>query len=95
MCPKEYTYKVMLTLLQEEKWSLEEVCRGRDELVTLKDKEIATTQRALLDTQEILKCLTEESASLKGKLEGNSEQIQSLEIDVLTLQVSVLSLSPC
>ena len=66
---------------------MEEVCRGKDEVVTVKEQEIAAKQRALSEAERLVGSLAEECAALKGKLEGNTEQILSLQVDIQTLQV--------
>ena len=66
---------------------MEEVCRGKDEVVTVKEQEIAAKQRALSEAERQVRSLAEECAALKGKLEGNTEQILSLQVDIQILQV--------
>ena len=66
---------------------MEEVCRGKDEVVTVKEQEIAAKQRALSEAERQVGSLAEECAALKGKLEGNTEQMLSLQVDIQTLQV--------
>ena len=66
---------------------MEEVCQGKDEVVAVKEQEIAANQRALSEAEQQVGSLAEECAALKGKLEGNTEQILSLQADIETLQV--------
>ena len=73
--------------LQREKSGMEEVCRGKDEMVAVKEQEITAKQRALSEAEQQVGSLAEECAALKGKLEGNTEQILSLQADIQTLQV--------
>ena len=74
--------------LQTEKSGMEEVCQGKDEMVAMKEQEIAAKQRALSEAEQQVGSLAEECAALKGKLEGGTEQILSLQADVQTLQVT-------
>ena len=67
---------------------MEEVCQGKDEMVAVKEQEIAAKQRALSEAEQLVESLTENCAALKGKLEGNKEQILSLKADIHTLQVT-------
>ena len=67
---------------------MEEVCQGKDEAMAAKEQEIAAKQRALSEAEQQLGSLAEECAALKGKLEGNTEQIRSLQADIQTLQVT-------
>ena len=66
---------------------MEEVCQGKDEMVAVKEQEIAAKQRALSEAEQQVGSLAEECAALKSKLEGNTEQILSLQADIQTLQV--------
>ena len=66
---------------------MEEVCQGKDEAMAVKEQEIAAKQRALSEAEQQVGCLAEECAALKGKLEGNTEQLLSLQADIQTLQV--------
>ena len=71
---------------------MEEVCQGKDEAMAVKEKEIAAKQRALSEVEQQVGSLTGECAALKGKLEGNTEQIFSLKADIETLQVLLTTL---
>ena len=73
--------------LQTEKSGVEEICQGKDEVVAAKEQEIAAKQRTLSEAEQQVGSLAEECAALKGKLEGNTEQILSLQVDIETLQV--------
>ena len=67
---------------------MEEVCQGKDELVAVKEQEIASKQKALSEAEQQVGSLVKKCAALKGNLEGNTEQILSLQADVQTLQVT-------
>ena len=67
---------------------MEELCQGKDEVIAVKEQEIAVKQRGLSEAEQQVTSLAEECAALKGKLEGNTEQILSLRADVQTLQVN-------
>ena len=56
-----------------------EVCQGKDEVVAVKEQEIVVQQRALSEAEQRVSSLAEECAALKGRLEGHSEQILSLQ----------------
>ena len=71
---------------------MEEVCQGKDEVVAAKEQEIAANQRALSEAKQQVGSLAEECAALKGKLEGNTEQILSLQAHIETLQVTCIFL---
>ena len=75
-------------LLQTEKSGMEEVCQGKDEVIAVKEQEIVVKKRALSEAEQRVGSLAEECAALKGKLEGNMEQILSLQADLQTLQVT-------
>ena len=66
---------------------MEEVCQGKDEVVAVKEQVITAKQRELSEAEQQVESLTEECANLKGKLEGNTEQILSLQAEIQTLQV--------
>ena len=61
---------------------MEEVCQGKDEAMAVKEQEIAARQRALSEAEQQVGSLADECAALKGKLEGNTEQILSLQADI-------------
>ena len=63
---------------------MEEVCQGKDEMVAVKEQEIAAKQRTLSEVEQQVGSLTDECAALKGELEG---RILSLQEDIQTLQV--------
>ena len=67
---------------------MEEVCQGKDEAMAVKEQEIAAKQRDLSEVEQQVGSLAGECAALKGKLEGNTEQILSLQADIQTLQVT-------
>ena len=70
--------------MQIEKSGLEEVCKGKDEV-------LAAKERALSDERQMVSLLTKKCASLKGTLEGKAEEIQSLQAHNRTLQVRLFS----
>ena len=65
------------------------MCQGKDEVVAVKEQEIAAQQRALSEGEQRVSSLAEECAALKGRLEGHSEQILSLQVDTRTLRVLI------
>ena len=65
------------------------MCQGKDEVVAVKEQEIAAQQRALSEAEQRVSSLAEECAALKGRLEGHSEQILNLQAHTNTLQVSL------
>ena len=65
------------------------MCQGKDEVVAVKEQEIAVQQKALSETEQRVSSLAEECAALKGRLEGHSEQILSLQVDNRTLRVLI------
>ena len=69
------------------------MCQGKDEVVAVKEQEIAAQQRALSEAEQRVNSLAEECAALKGRLEGHSEQILSLQAHNNTLQVALPALS--
>ena len=73
--------------MQVEKSGLEEVCQGKDEVLTAKEQEIAAKERALSDERQRVSSLTDECATLMGRLEGKTEEIESLQAHCRTLQV--------
>ena len=60
--------------------------------MAMKEQEIAAKQRALSEAEQQVGSLAGECAALKGKLEGNTEQIFSLQADIQTLQVLLTTL---
>ena len=75
--------------MQLERSGLEEVCKGKDEVLAAKEQEIAATQRALSDEKQRVGSLSDECATLKGRLEGKTEEIESLQAHNWSLQVHV------
>ena len=73
--------------MQAEKSGLEEVCKGKDEVVAVKEQEIAAKERALSDERQRVSSLTDVCATLKGRLEGKTEEIESLQAHVKTAKV--------
>ena len=81
--------------LQTERSGMEEACQGKDDVMAVKEQEIAAKQRALSEAEQQVGSLAEECAALNGKLEGNTEQILSLQVDIETLQVLHVLLRLC
>ena len=79
---------VFKIFVQVEKSGLEEVCKGKDEVLAAKKQEIAAKDRALSDERQRGSSLTDECATLKGRLEGKTEEIESLQARVKTMEVS-------
>ena len=73
--------------VQVERSGLEEVCKGKDEVLAAKEQEVAAKERALSDERQRVSSLTDECATLKGRLEGKTEKILSLQAHIKTLQV--------
>ena len=73
--------------MQEERLGLEEVCKGKDEVLAAKEEEILAKERALSDERQRVSSLTDECATLKGRLEGKAEEIASLQAHVETVEV--------
>ena len=73
-------------LVQVEKSGLEEVYKGKDKVLAAKEQEIAAKDRALADERQRMSSLTDEWATLKGRLEGKTEEIESLQAHSRTLQ---------
>ena len=65
------------------------MCQGKDEVVAVKEQEFAAQQGALSEAEQRVSSLAEECAALKGRLEGHSEQILSLQAHSNTLQVAL------
>ena len=62
---------------------------GKDEVAAVKEQEISAQQKALSEAEQRGSSLAEECAALKGRLEGHSEQILSLQAHNNTLQVAL------
>ena len=73
--------------MQVERSVLEEVCKGKDEVLAAKEQEIAAKERALSDERQRVSSLADECAALKGRLEGKTEEIESLQAHVKTVEV--------
>ena len=71
---------------------MEEVCEGKDAVIAAKDQENVTLQRALSDERQRVSSLNEECATLKGSLEGNIEEVQSLQAHIRTLLTHITTL---
>ena len=65
------------------------MCQGKDEVVAVKEQEIAAEQKALSEAEQRVSSQAEECAALKGRLEGHSEQTLSLQVDNRTLRVLI------
>ena len=52
-------------------------------MLAAKEQEIAAKEKALSDERQRVSSLIDECATLKGKLEGNKEKIESLQVHVL------------
>ena len=57
------------------------------ELLAAKEQEIVAKERAVLDEKQQVSLLTDECSTLKGRLEGKTEEIESLQAHIRTLQV--------
>ena len=75
--------------VQEEQSGLEEVCRGKDEVLAAKEREIVATEIALSEEKQRVSSLDEECAALKGRLEGKTEEIRSLQAHNRSLKVQL------
>ena len=87
--PSGYTFHANKFNLpvQVERSGLEEVCKGKDEVLAAKEQEVAAKERALSDERQRVSSLTDECATLKGMLEGKTEEIESLQAHVNTVEV--------
>ena len=74
-------------MLQMDKSGLEEVCEGKDEMLAAKEQEIEANKKALSNQMQQVSSLIKECATLKGRLEGKTEEIESLQAHVMTLEV--------
>ena len=63
------------------------MCKGKEEVIAANEEEIACLQKALSDERWRVSSLNEECATLKGSLEGKTEEVLSLQAHVRTLQV--------
>ena len=75
--------------VQEEQSGLKEVCRGKNEVLAAKELEIVATERALSEEKQRVSSLDEECAALKGRLEGKTEEIGSLQAHNRSLKVQL------
>ena len=73
--------------MQVEKSGLEEVCKGKNEVLAAEEQEIAAKERALSEERQRVSSLTDECATLKGRLEGRTEEIESLLAHIKTVEV--------
>ena len=73
--------------VQKESAGLKQVCRGKDAEIAANEQEIAAKEKALSDERRRVSSLNDECASLKGSLEGKTEEVQSLQAHITTLQV--------
>ena len=73
--------------MQIEKSGLEEVCKGKDEVLAAQEQELATKERALSNERQRVRSLTDACATFKGRLEGKTEEIESLQAHVETVEV--------
>ena len=77
--------------VQVDRSGLEEVCKGKDEVLAAKEQEVAAKERALSDERQRVSSLADECAALKGRLEGKTEEIESLQAHVKTVEVMIVS----
>ena len=56
-------------------------------MLVVKEWEIAVKERALSDEGQRVSSLTDECSTLKGRLEGKAEEIESLQASNKTLKV--------
>lgn len=63
------------------------MCEGKDEVLAAQEEEILTKEKALSDERQRVRSLTVQSATMKGWLEGKTEEIESLRTQNRTLQV--------
>ena len=72
--------------MQVEKSGLE-VCTEKDEVLAAKELEIAAKERTLSDERQRVSSLADECDTLKGRLKGKTEEIESLQAHVKTVEV--------
>ena len=77
----------LISHMQVERSGLEEVCKGKDEVLAAQEQEVAAKERALSDQRQRVSSLADECAALKGRLEGKTEEIESLQAHVKTVEV--------
>ena len=65
------------------------------QVAAAKNQEIAAKQRALSEAEQQVRSLAENCAGLKGKLQGNTEQILCLQAEIQILQVLTRSTHSC
>ena len=58
---------------------LKVACKEKDAVIAVKDQENVALQRALSDERQRVSSLNEECATLKGSLEGKTEEVQTLQ----------------
>lgn len=73
--------------MQVEKSRLERMCKWKNEVITAKEQEIAAIKRALSHEWQRVSLLTNECATLKGRLEGTTETFESLQAHIKTVEV--------
>ena len=81
--------------MQEERSSLEEVYRGKSEVLAVKELEIVAIERALSKEKQQMSSLVGEYAVLKGRLEGKTEEIGSLQEHNRTIKVQLYIEKSC
>lgn len=79
--------------IQAENVGLEEVCKGKDEVLAAKEQEIAVKEKALSNERQRVTSLSDQCATLKGRLEGKTEEIEFLQAHSRTLQVCHVQMS--
>ena len=88
LVPHQWVF--LATLPMQMKLSgLEEVCKGKDEILAAKQQEITGNKRALSDERQRMSSLIDECATLKGKLHGKTEEITSLRAHNRSLEEHV------
>ena len=71
---------------------MEEVRKEKDAVIAVKDQENVALQRALSDERQRVSSLNEECATLRGSLEGKTEEVHSLQAHITTLQVKYVQM---
>ena len=77
----------VILYLQVKSSGLKKMCDGKDAAVAATKRENVALQRALFDERQRVSSLNEKCATLKGSLEGKTEEFQSLQAHITTLQV--------
>ena len=68
---------------QSQKDVTEQVCLGKDKMVSLKEEEIAAKQKALVETQQQLETQVEEYLALKDELRMKESEMETIKVGII------------